>query len=233
MTNLGSAKALDVEIGFYLDGKKVATRQKLVVEPKQSVPATASFKPKQIGRLNLQARIDSKRALQKVHRKQHRADALLIVSEPRQPMQLKPGLPSLTEVRKPGGITLPRATEAIADAGTRRPLPADLVVEQPTYHVNLAAVPASGTSAKQPGISFILRNDGPAHIDQHQYRRSLARLLVSNRPIPRLHPHGTDRRLRHDHQTGQSGHRFGSGRITEAGTRRHHRQQQRLDFRIG
>lgn len=184
VTNLGSAKALDVEIGFYLDGKKIATRQKLVVEPKQSVPATASFKPEQTGRLNLQARIDSKRALQKVHRKQHRADALLIVSEPRQPMQLKPGLPSLTEVRKPGGTTLPRATEAIADAGTRRPLPADLVVEQPTYHVNLAAVPASGTSTKQPGISFILRNDGPADIDQHQYRRSLVRLLVSNRSIP-------------------------------------------------
>ncbi len=184
VANLGAARALDVEIGFYLDGKKIATHQKLVVEPKRSVQATATFRPKQSGRLSLEARIDSREGLQKGNKKQHVADAQLIVSAPRQPMQLKPGLPSLTETKKPGTIAPTRPTEPIADAATRRPLPADLSVDQLRYHDNPASLSTPGAHSTQPGISFVLRNNGPAHLDRHQYRRSLVRLLVDNRPLP-------------------------------------------------
>ncbi|MCB2215161.1 MAG: hypothetical protein KQH59_03785 [Desulfobulbaceae bacterium] len=184
VANVGTAKALDVEIGFYLDGKKIATHRKLVVEPKRSVPATATFRPEQSGRLNLEARVDSREGLQKANRKQHVADAQLIVSKPRQPMQLKPGPPSLTEMRKPGTIAPTRPTESIADAATLRPLPADLSVAQLRYHDDPASLSTPGTHSTQPGISFVLRNNGPAHLDQHQYRRSLVRLLVDNKPLP-------------------------------------------------
>jgi hypothetical protein len=99
-------------------------------------------------------------------------------------MPHKPDLPSLTEMRKPETIAPLRPTESIADAASLRPLPADLSVEQIRYHDKSASLSTPGTHITQPGISFVLRNKGPAHFDQHQYRPSVVRLLVDNRPVP-------------------------------------------------